>query len=193
MKFILLLLIVAIPMGVSGQRPRTVNAEADREKPARSETTLPPAPQTFKAKYEGGVTGYVKKQEGTLTFDDTNSRLLFCNKLEKEVLFIPYAAILAATADTQRRQPTAAKVMGSIPVPYGLNLPAAFIKKKYRYLNLNFEDPETKVEGIGSFQLANKEILASVLNTLAEKAGLTARGESFIRKKAIVLVDETNP
>lgn len=193
MKFILLLLIVAMPMGVYGQRPRTVNAEPGKEKTNASETTLPTAPQTFKAKYEGGVTGYVKKQEGTLTFDDTNSRLLFRNKLQKEVLFIPYAAILAASPDTQKRQPTAAAVAGSIPAPYGLNLPAAFIKKKYRYLNLSFEDPDTKVEGIGSFQLENKEILASVLNTLAEKAGLTARGEGFVKKKAIVQADESNP
>ena len=193
MKFILVLLIVAMPMGVYGQRPRTVNSGADSEKTTPSSATLPAAPQTFKAKYEGGVTGYVKKQEGTLTFDDNNNRLLFRNKLQKEVLFIPYAAILAASPDTQSRQPTSAKVIGSIPAPYGLNLPAAFIKKKYRYLNLSFEDPDTKVEGIGSFQLENKEILASVLNTLAEKAGLTARGEGYIKKKAIVQADESNP
>lgn len=193
MKLILLLVLFASSIGAYAQRPRTINAEPDNEKTAQSVPTPPPAPQTFKAKYEGGVIGYVKKQDGTLTFDDTNSRLLFRNKLQKEVLFIPYAAISAATPDTQSRRPTAATVIGSIPAPYGLNLPAWFIKKKYRYLTLNFEDPDTNVSGIGSFKLENKEILASVLNTLANKAGLTARGEGYVRKKAIVQTKASNP
>lgn len=193
MKFILLLLIVAMPVGVYAQRPRTITAEAESEKAARSEPTPAPAPHTFKAKYEGGVIGYARKQDGTLSFDDTNGRLLFKNKQQKEVLFIPYAAILAANPDTQSRRPTAATVIGSIPAPYGLNIPAWFIKKKYRYLTLNFEDPDTNVSGVGSFKLQNKEILASVLNTLANKAGLTVRGEGFVRKKAIVQTKASNP
>ncbi len=193
MKFILLLLIGAMPVGDYAQRPRTISAEADSEKAARSTPTPAPAPQTFKAKYEGGVIGYARKQDGTLTFDDTNGRLLFRNKLQKEVLFIPYAAISAANPDTQSRRPTAATVIGSIPAPYGLNIPAWFVKKKYRYLTLHFEDADTNVSGIGSFKLENKEILASVLNTIANKAGLTARGEGFIRKKAIVQTKASNP
>ncbi len=193
MKLILLLLIVAMPVGVYAQRPRTISAEAESEKSARSEPTPAPAPQTFKAKYEGGVIGYARKQDGTLTFDDANGRLLFRNKLQKEVLFIPYAAVTAANPDTQSRRPTAATVIGSIPAPYGLNIPALFIKKKYRYLTLNFEDPDTNVSGIGSFKLENKEILASVLNTLAGKAGLTARGEGFVRKKGIAQTKASNP
>ncbi len=193
MKFILLLLIAAMPVGVYAQRPRTITPEADSEKTARSVPTPAPAPQTFKAKYEGGVTGYTRKQDGTLTFDDTNSRLLFRNKLQKEVLFIPYDAISAAEPDTQSRRPTAATVAGSIPAPYGLNIPAWFIKKKYRYLTLHFEDPDNHVSGIGSFKLENKEILASVLNTLGDKAGLTARGEGYVRKKAIVQTKTSNP
>jgi len=57
------------------------------------------------------------------------------------------------------------------------------VKKKYRYLSLNYADPDTNASGITSFKLENKEILSSVLNTLAEKAGLTQRGEGYIRKK----------
>lgn len=193
MKLILLVMLVAMPTGAYAQRPRTIAAEADSQKTAQNLPTPAPAPQTFKAKYEGGVTGYMTKQDGTLTFDDTNARLLFRNKLQKEVLFIPYAAISAATPDTQSRRPTAATVISSIPAPYGLNLPAMFIKKKYRYLILNFEDPDTNVAGIGNFKLENKEILASVLNTLANKAGLTARGEGYVRKKAIVQTKASNP
>ncbi|MCV4633028.1 hypothetical protein OFB83_30980, partial [Escherichia coli] len=36
----------------------------------------PPAPQSFKAKYEGGILGYNRKLDGTLQFDDANSRLV---------------------------------------------------------------------------------------------------------------------
>jgi hypothetical protein len=183
MRFVsCMLLIGALAAGVYGQaRPRTAAQD-----PASSSTRMPAppaAPQTFKAKYEGGIVGYMKKQDGTLTFDDTNSRLLFRNKQNKEVLFIPYKAISAAYPDTQSRRPTAATVIGSVPVPYGLNIPAWFIRKKYRYMTLNFEDPDTNVSGITSFKVENKQILESVLYTLADKAELTARGDGYIRKK----------
>ncbi len=160
-----------------GQRPRVTDSSKsdDGTVPAP-----PPAPATVKAKYEGGIFGYNQKQDGTLNFDDVNSRLLFRNKQGKEALSIPYASVLSIFADTQSRRPTAASVIGSA-VPYGLGLPALFIKKKYRYLTLQFEDPDTRVSGVTSFKLENKEILASVVNTLGNKAGLTQRGEVFVR------------
>ena len=177
-----MLLVGALAVSVYAQRPRTAAQDPD------SSTTRmpapPPSPQTFKAKYEGGVTGYLKKQDGTLTFDDSNSRLLFRNKQNKEVLFIPYKAVVAAWPDTQSRRPTAATVIGSIPAPYGLNIPAWFVRKKYRYLTLNFEDPDTNVAGLTSFKVENKQILESVLYALANKADLTARGEGYVRKKS---------
>ncbi len=190
MRFIAcMLLIGALAAGVYGQRPRTAAQDPD------SSTTRmpapPAAPQTFKARYEGGIVGYMKKQDGTLTFDDTNSRLLFRNKRNREVLFIPYKAVMAAYPDTQSRRPTAATVIGSIPAPYGLNIPAWFVRKKYRYLTLNFEDPDTNVAGLTSFKVQNKHILESVLYTLANKAELTARGDGYIRKKATA--QTTNP
>lgn len=169
---------------VVGQRPRTAAQDSQDNQSSTRMPAPPPAPQTFKAKYEGGITGYLKKQDGTLTFDDPNSRLLFRNKQNKEVLFIPYKAIVAAYPDTQSRRPTAAKVAGAIPVPYGINMAAWLVRKKYRYLTLNFEDPDTNVAGLTSFKVENKQILESVLYTLANKAELTARGEGFVRKKA---------
>ncbi|HEY6119310.1 MAG TPA: hypothetical protein VIV66_05085, partial [Pyrinomonadaceae bacterium] len=51
------------------------------------------------------------------------------------------------------------------------------------YLTLHFDDPDTNVSGLTSFKVENKQILTSVLNTLASKAGLTQRGEGYIRKK----------
>jgi TonB family C-terminal domain len=161
------------------QRPRiTQDSKSDQTQTVTTATT--PAPASVKAKYEGGFFGYNQKQEGTLSFDDTNNRLLFRNKYQKEMFSIPYDAVFSAFADTQSRRPTAATVIGSA-VPYGLGLPALLIKKKHRYLTLQYEDPDTQRSGVTSFKLENKEILNSVVSTLAGKAGLTQRGEGFIR------------
>lgn len=98
----ILILTVVLSGPLYGQRPRTMDTTKDDV--AQATPKPPPAPQTFKAKYEGGVIGYTKKQDGTLTFDDTNSRLVFRDKQQKEVLFIPYGAISAAYPDTQSRR-----------------------------------------------------------------------------------------
>jgi len=182
-----LFLLGALAAGTFAQRPRNVDPSPS-SKPAPA-----PAAQSVKAKYEGGIVGYTKKREGTLTFDDVNNRLVFSDKLQKEVFFIPYQAVSAAYPDTQSRRPTAASVLGSVPAPYGLNLPAWFIKKKYRYLTINFEDPDTNVSGITSFNLSNKETVASVMNTLANKAGLTQRGDGYVRKKTTAQTTTTHP
>ncbi len=47
---------------------------------------------------------------------------------------------------------------------------------------MQYKDPDTQAEGITSFRVENKEILASVLHSLAEKAGLTQRGEAYVRR-----------
>lgn len=174
-----LLLSMTAAVGLA-QRPRAV----DTSQPASdSKTSLPPAPQSFKAKYEGGVFGHSKTKMGTLSFDDVNSRLVFRDENNKEFLSMPYSAITGAFADTQKHTPTGAKVMRNLPIPYGGNLAGWFIKRKYQYLALQFDDPDTHVAGSTSFKLENKEILASVVKSVAEKAGLEARGEVFIRKK----------
>ena len=177
MKFpVLILLVLAIAaVNASAQRPRAVDPNAPQAAPK-----VAPAPQTVKAKYEGGVFGYNKTMEGTLNFDDTNNRLVF-KKENKEVFFIPYNAVTSAFADTQKRRPTAATVASAIPLIYAL--PAQFIKTKVRYLTMNYYDPYTHVTGITSFRMENKEILASVLQSLAEKSGMVARGEVYVKQK----------
>lgn len=181
---ILLLLLGSVIVDANAQRPRAVDTGTSKTTTVK----VSPAPQTVKAKYEGGVFGHNKAMEGTLTFDDTNSRLLFKNKQQKEVLFIPYNAVTSAFADTQKRRPAAATVASHIPLIYAL--PAHFIKTKVRYLTVNFNDPDTRVSGITSFRLENKEILASVLQTLAEKSGMVARGEVYVKKR---VSDPTDP
>ena len=99
-----LLLLGALLTGAFAQHPRTVEPEqAKATKPA-------PAPKTVKAKYEGGVFGYTKTMEGTLTFDDENRRLIFKDKKPPKEISIPYDAITSAFADTQKRRPAAASV-----------------------------------------------------------------------------------
>lgn len=160
------------------QRPRTVGDQTSAS--ATSSTATRPAPQSVRAKYEGGVFGYNKRVDGTLTFDDGSRRLVFRDKVQKEILSIPYDSVAGAFADNQSRRPAAATVASNIPF-YGF--PASFIRKKVRYLTVQYNDADTKVNGVTSFRLDNKEILASMLNTLAAKANLTQRGEVFIRKE----------
>jgi hypothetical protein len=171
-------LLLMMALTASAQRPRMSNDDAS--KPETVTTPPAQAPQTVKAKYEGGVFGYPKKLDGTLTFDDTNQRLLFRDEKQKEVLFVPYNALTGAYGDTHSVRPAAATVASHVPL-YGL--PAGFIKTKVRYLTLQYNDPDSKAAGVTSFRLENKDLLDSVLSTLANKAGLTKRGEVFIKKK----------
>src|SRR5262245_38631094 len=143
-----LLLLGALLTGAFAQRPRAVEADPA----AKSETAKPkPAPKTIKAKYEGGVFGYTKTMDGTLTFDDVNNRLLFKDKKPPKEISIPYESITSAFSDTQKKQPAAATVASHIP--YGGA--ASLIKTKVRYLTLQFSDPDSKVTGITSFKFDN--------------------------------------
>lgn len=175
MRTVLTLLLVGLILsGAVAQRPRTMEPEEKAPAPA-------PAPKTVKAKYEGGVFGYNKTMEGTLTFDDENERLLFKDKKPPKEIHIPYNAITSAFADTQKRRPAAATVASAVPVIF--TLPARFIKTKVRYLTLQYSDPDSKVTGITSFKLENKELLESVLATLAQKAEMTKRGDIYVKKR----------
>jgi hypothetical protein len=175
MRFTFLLFVFgALLSGAIAQRPRTTEPAQTTPKPA-------PAPQTVKAKYEGGVFGYRKTMEGTLTFDDANNQLLFKDKKTTKQIHIPYDAITQAFADTQKRQPKAATIASNVPTIY--SLPAHFIKTKVQYLTLQYSDPDSKVAGITSFKFENKEMLNSVLMTLAEKTGMTMRGDIYVKKR----------
>ena len=170
------LLVSLLASAAFGQRPRSVNDPARTDTPA----TAAPAQQSVRAKYEGGVFGYDKKIDGTLTLDDADKRLLFRDKRQQEVLAIPYGSIASAFADTKSKRPIAADVASRVSI---FALPALLIKKKYRYLTLQFNDPDTKISGVTSFKMENKETLEAVLNTLAAKAGLTQRGEVYVRRR----------
>ena len=162
--------------GAVAQRPRTIEPDEPTKAPI-----VPPAPATVKAKYEGGVFGYTKTMEGTLTFDDENERLLFKDSKTNKKIPIPYDAITSAFADTKKVQPAAASVASAVPTIF--TMPAKFIKTKVRYLTLQYSDPDSKVSGITSFKLENKDILESVIVTLAQKADMTQRGDIYVKKR----------
>ena len=170
------LLLGLLVTGAFAQRP------LDPEPAKAKQPTTAPAPKTVKAKYEGGVFGYTKTMEGTLTLDDENKRLLFKDKKPPKELHIPYDAITSAFADTQKRQPAAATVASHIPLIWVPN-PAGFIKTKVRYLTLQYYDQDSKVNGVTSFRLENKEILEVVLKALADKTGMTQRGDIYVKKR----------
>ena len=180
MKIISALLLLGVLLtGAYAQRPRSMDPQP-AAKPAP--TVKPaPAPKTVNAKYEGGVFGYNKTMDGTLTFDDDNNRLIFKDKKPPKEISIPYEAITSAFADSKKVQPAAATVAQNVPSIY--SLPARFIKHKVRYLTLQYSDPDSKISGITSFKISDKDLLESVLVTLAEKTNMTLRGDVYVKKK----------
>ena len=162
------------------QRPRPTDAQT----PAQTQANAPkpaPAPASVKAKYEGGVVGY-RKSDGTLNFDDPNSRLIFRDKTNRELFSIFYKAVVMAWPDTRSQTSTTGRVLAGT-VPYGLGLPGLLMKSKTRYLNIRYQDPDTGTEGAASFKIGDKDVLYSVLTTIGDKAELTQRGDAYIRPK----------
>ncbi|HKS27902.1 MAG TPA: hypothetical protein VJS44_08790 [Pyrinomonadaceae bacterium] len=166
------------------QRPRSVQTDdsvATGKTATTTTTATPPmAPESIKVKYEGGVFGYNKKMDGTINFDDANSRLLFRNKYQQEIFSIPYSSVASAFADVKSKRPIAADVAARASI---FALPALLIKKKFRYLTLQYNDQDTQMNGVTSFKMENEDILASALYTLAQKANLKQRGDVYVKQR----------
>jgi hypothetical protein len=188
------------------QRSRTVSdptrpvpppqqEQTDQQQPAQSsKVPTPPAPpRVVPAKYMGGFAGYRQKQEGMLTFDDRNRRLVFRDKNEKEIFSIAYDAVTVAFADSETR-----KLMGNgtqqVVMAGGgiLGAPALLFKKKFLYLTIQFEDPDTYLKGTTQFKLDNREIIDSVAYALAQRAGLMQQGEIYVRKRNTASTTQTS-
>jgi len=176
--FFLALSLFGCAVGVSAQ-PRPI------EKPQISKTPVKPAPASFGAKYEGGMYGFSKKEEGTLKFEDANSRLIFFGKDRKEQFSIPYRAILIIAPQSQSVQTTAGKVVGTV----FSSIVGGFIKEKRRYMVINFDDPDVEAKGLVNFRIDDQELLDSVIAALAEKADLKLRGDAYIRPKLVKTED----
>ncbi|HEY0405677.1 MAG TPA: hypothetical protein VGC89_08105 [Pyrinomonadaceae bacterium] len=178
-----------------GQRPRVSDdapqtpppqqqEETETRPAAKPMPTPPPAPKFAKAKYMGGYFGLKQKQEGSLSFDDRNNRLVFRDKQEREIISISYDAVLATFADSEERQKmsngTRSVVLGTAGI---LGLPAMLLKKKFEYFTIQYKDPDTDVDGTTQFKMKDKDLVRSMAHTLAQKANLVRRGEIYVRRK----------
>jgi hypothetical protein len=175
--------VFALNAAAQGVRDPKATVQTDN-KTVQTGANLPkpkPAPTTFAATYTGGLFGFNKKTDGTLNFDDVNKRLVFRNKENKEVFALPYKSFLVVYPNSKSVTPTAARVAGAVPI-LGAGL-ANFITTKRRYLIVQFNDPDSNVQGSASFKLSNKELLQSVIYSLGEKAELKQRGDSFYRPR----------
>ena len=173
--FVLLFFLTAANVIAVQAQPRPIGTSTAAAKAA-------PAPESFGAKYEGGLFGFNDKQMGTLKFDDANDRLVFFGKEQKELFGIPYDALLEIYPQSQSVTSTTGNVLKNLPLP-GASL-AGFIKEKRSYLIIQCEDPDIDVKGVVNFKLESKDLLDSVLRSLAERAKLTQRGDAFYRPRA---------
>jgi hypothetical protein len=121
--------------------------------------------------------------DGTLKFDDTNSRLVFYGEDQKELFGIPYDAFTVIYPQSKAVTSTTGNVVKWIPLP-GAGL-AGFIKEKRRYLIIQFDDPDIDAKGTINFKVENKAMLDAVLLALADKAGLQQRGDAYYKPKTV--------
>ncbi|HKP68250.1 MAG TPA: hypothetical protein VJV05_03135 [Pyrinomonadaceae bacterium] len=161
--------------GIGYAQPRPLESSKSTK-----QADVAPAPETFAAKYEGGMFGYSKKEEGIVRFDDENERLVFIGQDQQEKFHIPYHSILVIYPQSKSVTSTAGTVVGAVAGGAIGNL----IKEKRQYLIVHFDDPDIEAaKGIVNFKLSNKELLDSVLIGLAEKASLVQRGDAYYRPK----------
>ncbi len=177
MNYKLLILVIFLFSAGAWAQPRPV------EKPVPPAPQRAAAPESFTAKYEGGLFGFNDKEEGRLKFDDANERLIFFGKDQKEMFSIPYDSMLVIYPQSKSVTTTAGNVVSHIPLP-GAGL-AGLIKEKRRYLVVHFDDPDVDAKGVVNFKLATKELLDSVIQSLGDKAKLTQRGDAFYRKRVV--------
>ena len=136
---------------------------------------------SFTAKYEGGMFGFEKKQEGTIRFDDVNERLVFFGKDQKEQFAIPYDAMSLVYTGTKSVRSGTGTAVSVIPLP-GAGL-AGLIREKRRYLTIHFSDPNVEASGVANFKLENDATREKVVHTLGKKANLTQRGDAYFRPR----------
>jgi hypothetical protein len=142
------------------------------------------SPQTIPAKYEGGMFGFSKKESGSLKFDDMNNRLVFLGRDGKEKFSLPYSSInvVEPTSKSVRSVGgTTAGVIAGTVVPGGGLL--GLIRERRRYVTLQFDDPDVVARGSVSFKVGGTAEIASTVQRIGQKAGLTQRGEAYYRAR----------
>lgn len=175
MKVVLLTAILVLVAGLVSPQMRPVE-ESGRQAPRK-----PAAPETFNARYEGGVIGFSRRERGKLQFDEENQRLVFLGSDGKERFSLAYELMNAIYPQSRSVRSTTGTVVQNIPLP-GAGL-GGFIREKQRYLIIQFADADADVRGVANFRLESKELLESVIQTLGERAEMTPRGDAYFRPR----------
>jgi hypothetical protein len=143
--------------------------------PASSNRVVP-------AKYEGGMFGYAKKEDGELRFDDESRRMIFFGKDAKEKFSIPYDSITSAAPSSKSVRSVAGTAAGmAIPLP-GASL-LGMIREKRRYMVVDFDDPELVAHGTVTFKVGDSAAIDSTIKLVAQKAELSQRGNAYYRAR----------
>ena len=95
MKGVLSIVFLTLSVVFAGAQMRPVD-EGPRPAPRK-----PAAPETFEARYEGGMIGFSRKEKGKLRFDETNRRLIFLGKDGKERFSLAYELMNAIYPQSQ--------------------------------------------------------------------------------------------
>ena len=151
------------------------------ERSAKQTEKKAAAQASYEATYEGGLFGFSSKRDGSLKFDDVNSRLVFYGDDNRELFGIPYESVIVVYPQSKSVTSTAGNVVRNVPLP-GAAL-GGFIKEKRRYMILNIDDIDADVKGVINFKLKTKEALDSLIDNLGSKAGLQQRGDAYYRPK----------
>lgn len=151
------------------------------EIPANQIEKTPPAPDSVNAKYEGGMFGFSRKQEGSLRFDKANERLAFYNREGKEQFSIPYSSISIAYPNSKAVVSRTGQVIGVVPY---FGILGSLVKEKRHYLVIHFDDPDVNAKGIVNFKVEDEKLLNSVLTKLAQEAKLKQKGNAYYKPKA---------
>jgi len=171
-KILILAAAVCCFAGLAFAQPRPA------DKPAPDPATTP---DSYQARYEGGVFGASAKEKGTIKFDDANSRVVFFREGEKEMFSIPYESLLTVFPDSKDSVPQSGKVISALPLP-GAGL-AGLMNKSTKYANLTFDDPDFDAKGTASFRFDDKALLLAFIHKLGAKAKLKQRGDAYYRPK----------
>ncbi len=145
-------------------------------------TSQPPAPNapiSYNARYEGGLYGSTGREKGTLRIDDAGRRVTFHKKDGKELLSIPFDALVMVYPDSRVQTSQTGNVVSRLPLP-GAGL-AGLITDRTQYLIMTFEDPEIAVKGTVNFKFENKKQLLAFIDTLGGRAEMKQRGHAWYR------------
>lgn len=138
-------------------------------------------PESFKARYEGGIFGNSAKENGTFKFDDENQRVVFYRKDGREYFHIPYTALLVIYPDHKSGVSTTGDVVSRLPVP-GAAL-GGLIKADTRYLIVKYDDEDVEAEGTATFKFDKKDLLLTFIAALGSKAKMKQKGDAYYRAK----------